>query len=108
MECYINVIYCPPNQSLGDGVVHLVIVGGTPFPPEMITLGVSTHGVILGSSLVVAGSFPPAVIRIVVNVYPIGETPALPLSSRLVGEIGSVPLKALLSPSCSVCCLTWY
>ena len=83
MECYINFIYCPPNQSLGDGVVHLVIVGGTPFPPEMITLGVSTHGVSFGGFVFVSVPGVITVGALVAEVYSMRVAPLVPTSPFL-------------------------
>ena len=60
----------------------------------MVPVGVASQGVLLGSSLVVVGSFVAAVIRVVVNVYTMCKTQTLPLSLRLSGEVWGVPLWA--------------
>ena len=72
----------------------------------MISPGVPTHGVILGGSLVVVGSFPGTITRVVVDGHSMGGALARPLSSWLVSEIGSVSLWLLFFPS-PVGCLAW-
>ena len=55
-------------------------------------LGVVTHGIDLGYSLAMIGTFNPTIVRVVVNVYTMCEAQTLSLSSGFSHKIWGVPL----------------
>ena len=62
-------------------VTDRVVTGVTPEHPEVVSLYISSHWVVFGSSFVVVGAFCSATAGAVVEVYPMCEAPLGPLSS---------------------------